>query len=249
MPDAEHLAMERHARSTSSWRNTTLEVGYVANYGYDLLEDSRRQPGARRRHQRQRRGRSAASTPRHPAATPRCGRSACSATRNIAIWDHSGNSIYHSLQTQFVSRFGRGSQFQASYTLLAVEGELAMTDSGQLAANTTQLDLRTPTSTGAGRRRDARTSSTRRSSGCCRRCEDRAGADAAPVRRLGGRDDRGRRLGPAADGVHDQHARTQRRPVGHGFRRQPAPEPGLGRGVPARPAGPMSRSSTRMPTR
>ncbi|HEX2462820.1 MAG TPA: hypothetical protein VHJ58_21970 [Vicinamibacterales bacterium] len=35
----------------------------------------------------------------------------------ILIWDTSGESTYHSIQTQFVSRFGRGSQFQASYTL------------------------------------------------------------------------------------------------------------------------------------
>jgi hypothetical protein len=35
--------------------------------------------------------------------------------RAITIWDHRGYSIYHSLQTQLVSRFGR-SQLQGSYT-------------------------------------------------------------------------------------------------------------------------------------
>jgi carboxypeptidase family protein len=35
---------------------------------------------------------------------------------SIGIRGHSGSSIYHSLQTQLLSRFGHGSQFQASYT-------------------------------------------------------------------------------------------------------------------------------------
>ena len=49
---------------------------------------------------------------------------------NIGIWDHNGKSTYHSLQTQFISRFGRGSQFQASYTLSRSRANLALTDSG-----------------------------------------------------------------------------------------------------------------------
>jgi hypothetical protein len=35
---------------------------------------------------------------------------------NIQYWTNSGESEYDSLQTQFISRFGRGSQFQTSYT-------------------------------------------------------------------------------------------------------------------------------------
>jgi hypothetical protein len=35
---------------------------------------------------------------------------------SIGFRGHSGDTIYHSLQTQLLSRFGRGSQFQASYT-------------------------------------------------------------------------------------------------------------------------------------
>jgi hypothetical protein len=34
----------------------------------------------------------------------------------IAYWTNSGESEYDSIQTQYISRFGRGSQFQASYT-------------------------------------------------------------------------------------------------------------------------------------
>jgi hypothetical protein len=35
----------------------------------------------------------------------------------IFLWDHTARSTYHALQAQFRARFGRGSQFQASYTL------------------------------------------------------------------------------------------------------------------------------------
>ena len=65
---------------------------------------------------------------------------------NMVFWEHSGESTYHSLQTQFVSRFGgRGSQFQASYTLSRSRANLAMTDSsGGLAANTTRIDNQNP---------------------------------------------------------------------------------------------------------
>jgi hypothetical protein len=63
---------------------------------------------------------------------------------NIGVWDHTGKSTYHSLQTQVVSRFGRGSQVQASYTLSRSRSNLAMTDSGQLAANTARLDNQDP---------------------------------------------------------------------------------------------------------
>src|SRR5207237_6515520 len=46
---------------------------------------------------------------------------------SIAILDHGGNTNYHSLQTQLVSRFGRGSQFQASYTLSRTTGDVTLT--------------------------------------------------------------------------------------------------------------------------
>jgi hypothetical protein len=35
---------------------------------------------------------------------------------DIAYWTNSGESEYDSIQTQYIARFGRGSQFQASYT-------------------------------------------------------------------------------------------------------------------------------------
>ena len=41
---------------------------------------------------------------------------------SIAILAHQGDTTYHSLQTQLVSRFGHGSQFQASYTFSRTTG-------------------------------------------------------------------------------------------------------------------------------
>ncbi len=45
---------------------------------------------------------------------------------SIAILDHGGSSIYHSLQSQIVSHFGRGSQFQASYTFSRTIGDVTL---------------------------------------------------------------------------------------------------------------------------
>ena len=53
--------------------------------------------------------------------------------------------MYHSLQTQLVSRLGRGSQFQVSYTLARQRANVAMTDSGQgLEQDTSPLDVADP---------------------------------------------------------------------------------------------------------
>jgi hypothetical protein len=125
------------------WRNSTIEVGYVGNYGYDLLKihvanqvlsgdtngngfDDRRE---------------FVLTPGGNAALRQFG---VFGNNNIGLWDHTGESRYHSLQTQFISRFGRGSQFQSSYTLSRSRSNFAMTDSGQLAANTVRLDNQNP---------------------------------------------------------------------------------------------------------
>ena len=128
------------------WRNTTLDVGYVANYGYDLLKIhvanqvlSGDQNGN-------------GIDDRREYATAPSGDTSVAALRqfgvfgnaNIGLWDHTGRSTYHSLQTQLISRFGRGSHLQMSYTLSRSRANLALTDSGQLAANTTQLDIQDP---------------------------------------------------------------------------------------------------------
>jgi len=94
-------------------RNTTLELSYVGSKGKDLLRlyDVNQVPpgdndgdGIADRLEFARTG---------DASVRPYG---VFGDHKIAIWDHSGTSIYHSLQAQLLSRFGRGSQFQASYT-------------------------------------------------------------------------------------------------------------------------------------
>jgi hypothetical protein len=64
---------------------------------------------------------------------------------HILFWDHSGDSIYHSLQTQLTSRFGRGSQFQASYTWSRAISNIPLDNSdGGLSAEMSALDLGNP---------------------------------------------------------------------------------------------------------
>jgi len=127
------------------WRNSTIEVGYVANYGYDLLKihvpnqvlnGDRNGNGVDDR-------REFILTPADQGA-PALRQFGVFGNNNIGVWDHTGESTYHSLQTQFISRFRGASQFQMSYTLSRSRANLAMTDSGQLAANTTQLDIQNP---------------------------------------------------------------------------------------------------------
>jgi Carboxypeptidase regulatory-like domain len=63
----------------------------------------------------------------------------------ITFWDHSGDSIYHSLQTQLLSRFGRGSQLQASYTWSRAISNIPLDNSdGGLSAEMSALDLGNP---------------------------------------------------------------------------------------------------------
>jgi hypothetical protein len=126
------------------WRNTTLEVGYVGNYGYDLLKNylaNQVLPGDTNGNGIDDRREYAITT---PAAANLRQYGVFGDAVDLDIWDHSGRSKYHSLQTQFVSRFGRGSQLQASYTLSRSRANLALTDSGQVAANTTTLDNTNP---------------------------------------------------------------------------------------------------------
>ena len=61
---------------------------------------------------------------------------------NIWMWGHDGKSSYHSLQSQFISRFGRGSQFQASYTWSKSTGNVPLDDSGGNSNDNSVSDLR-----------------------------------------------------------------------------------------------------------
>lgn len=48
----------------------------------------------------------------------------------ILLWGNNGKSDYHSIQSQFQARFGRGSFFQASYTWSESKADIPLTDSG-----------------------------------------------------------------------------------------------------------------------
>ena len=127
------------------WRNTTIDVGYVANYGYDLLKihvANQILTGDVNGNGVDDRLEYARLTGGETNAALR--QFGVFGDNNIGVWDHTGESTYHSLQTQLISRFARGSQFQASYTFSRSRANFAMTDSGQLAANTTQLDTQDP---------------------------------------------------------------------------------------------------------
>jgi hypothetical protein len=121
------------------FRRSSIEIGYVANNGYNLLKNyvaNQVLSGDTNNNGIDDRREFVITTPANPALR----QFGVFGNNNIGVWDHSGESTYHSLQTQFVSRFGRASQFQMSYTLARSRANFAMTDSGQLAANTTSLD-------------------------------------------------------------------------------------------------------------
>ncbi len=60
---------------------------------------------------------------------------------DITYWTTDGQSEYDSLQTQYTLRFGRGSQFQASYTLASFDATAGMNDSNAgLNADATTYD-------------------------------------------------------------------------------------------------------------
>jgi hypothetical protein len=64
--------------------------------------------------------------------------------RRITMWEHSGHSMYHSLQTQVISRWG-ASQVQASYTLSRNRANVALDNSsGGLSADESRLDVTNP---------------------------------------------------------------------------------------------------------
>lgn len=124
------------------WPNTTVEVGYVGNKGYDLLRNrdiNQVLPGDVNHNGVDDRldfARNQSFAEVRPY--PQWG------DHRITFWDHSGRSNYHSLQSQLVSRFGQ-SQFQASYTLARTRANLSLQDSsGSLSNGVAPLDVTNP---------------------------------------------------------------------------------------------------------
>jgi hypothetical protein len=127
------------------WRNTTLELSYVGTRQQDQLQfwDAQQVvPGDRN-------GNGIDDRLDFVRATGDSGSAIQASVRpygvfgnsNIWIWGHDGEAKYHSLQTQFISRFGRGSQFQASYTWSKSTGNVPLDDSGSATPWNSVSDL------------------------------------------------------------------------------------------------------------
>jgi hypothetical protein len=144
---------EQRAATPNSWqwnltlqrevvRNTTVEISYVGNKGRDQLNNydinqvangDINHNGISDRLEYARDPSGAASEVRPYGVF---------GDSRITFWDRSMTSNYHSLQTQLVSRFGRGSQFQTSYTWSRSIANGPLDDSGGgLSADTSILDL------------------------------------------------------------------------------------------------------------
>jgi hypothetical protein len=126
------------------FRHTTWDIGYVGNKGNDLLRTAdidQVAPGDINNNGIPDRLEYVITSPANGALRPY---GAAFGDKKITFWQHDGHSIYHSLQTQVISRWG-GSQFQASYTLSRTRANVSLTDSsGGLAADETALDLSNP---------------------------------------------------------------------------------------------------------
>src|SRR6185295_5649045 len=88
------------------WPNTTLEAGYVASKGVDLLRTrdiNQVLPGDINRNGVDDRVDYARSQPANSALRPY----GVFGDQNFTFWEHTGESSYHSLQLQFISRFAR----------------------------------------------------------------------------------------------------------------------------------------------
>jgi hypothetical protein len=123
-------------------RNTTLEIGYVGSRGrrLGLTYDSNQVPAG----DNNRNGvpdrldfiHAGSNSDTRAALRPY----GVFGNASIAFRDHRGSTLYHSLQTQLVSRFGHGSQFQASYTFSRMIGDV-QNGSGEDSANSAAISL------------------------------------------------------------------------------------------------------------
>jgi hypothetical protein len=116
-------------------KNTKIEVMYVGTHSVDQLQfyDANQVPPQNRLLYNQAGGGSGNPAQYRPYGVFGDG--------TIVIYSHDGEAKYHSLQTQLVSRFGRGSQFQASYTWSKSTGNISLTDSGGIDATNSVTDL------------------------------------------------------------------------------------------------------------
>ena len=90
------------------WANTKVEVAYVGSKGLDLFGQTNLNEVAPA-------NRLAYAQTGNQALRPLNG-TASIGDGNLAMWQHNRDSIYHSLQVAFASRFGNNSVLAASYT-------------------------------------------------------------------------------------------------------------------------------------
>src|SRR5713226_4155287 len=95
---------------TALWKNSKLEVGWVANRGIHLQNavDANQIPAAQRLHAAQ----LAVTGGNTNALKP----FPYNSSAQMTIWSHSGDTIYHSLQTMFSTKFQNNSMLQVAYT-------------------------------------------------------------------------------------------------------------------------------------
>ena len=125
-------------------RNTTLELSYVGNKGVHLLhfyDADQVQAGDINHNGIDDRLEYARTSPALAEVRPY---GSAFGDHQIVIWGHGGSSIYHSLQTQLLTRFGRGSQLQVSYTWSKTMGDVPLDDSGGIADTNSITDLAHP---------------------------------------------------------------------------------------------------------
>jgi hypothetical protein len=123
--------------------HTTWDIGYVGNKGNDLLRTADANPilpGDSDHDGVDDRLQYVTTTPANGALRT----FGVFGDRRITMWEHSGHSMYHSLQTQVISRWG-ASQVQASYTLSRNRANVALDNSsGGLSADESRLDVTNP---------------------------------------------------------------------------------------------------------
>jgi hypothetical protein len=100
------------------WKSTTFELSYVGNRGSDLLRvrDINQVPNADNNHNGINDRLDYVRAGDDQAAKAALRPFGVFGDQTIQFWDHTGTSIYHSLQTQLVSHFGTNSLLQVSYT-------------------------------------------------------------------------------------------------------------------------------------
>src|SRR4029077_18466127 len=113
-------------------KNTTVELSYVGNKGNHLLKTydaNQVREGDNNGDGVPDRLEYARGDPDDPDALGALRPYSVFGDHGIGLWDHSGTSIYHALQSQVISRFGHGSQFHASYTWSRTISNIALDNS------------------------------------------------------------------------------------------------------------------------